>query len=186
MKICGIYLIECETTKFLYVGSSVDVNVRLAKHRWELERGTHSNRNLQFAWAKQKGKGFTFRLVEKCVYQKLAERECSWMKNNSHKLFNIAAGGGGRPSWELYKEKQRRKNEVHGVPEEPLPYLEYYLELGATYVAKILGVAYPTYAAYRSGSRELPQYHLNQVILLLMLEEKPLAEYVEDRLNAST
>lgn len=32
------------------------------------------------------------------------------------------------------------------------------LSLGPTYAARLLGVAYPTYAAYRAGTRELPLY----------------------------
>lgn len=32
------------------------------------------------------------------------------------------------------------------------------LGIGPTFTARLLGLAYPTYAAYRSGSRELPIY----------------------------
>lgn len=36
--------------------------------------------------------------------------------------------------------------------------IEKQLALGPTFVARLLGVAYPTYAAYRSGARPLPRY----------------------------
>lgn len=32
------------------------------------------------------------------------------------------------------------------------------LGIGPTFAARLLGVAYPTYAAYRAGSREVPLY----------------------------
>lgn len=41
---------------------------------------------------------------------------------------------------------------------ETLLKLERRCNLGPTYVARMLGVAYTTYAAYRSGARELPLY----------------------------
>lgn len=52
--------------------------------------------------------------------------------------------------------------------------------LGATYVARMLGIAYPTYAAYRSGSRELPHYHQNQIELIMLLSEQARQKYIKD------
>jgi len=52
---------------------------------------------------------------------------------------------------------------------ETLITLERTIGLGATYAARLLGVAYPTYAQYRSGRRELPLYHRRHIELLLNL-----------------
>lgn len=40
--------------------------------------------------------------------------------------------------------------------------------LGPTFAARLLGVAYPTYAHYRSGHRDLPTYHARHVAHLLL------------------
>lgn len=52
--------------------------------------------------------------------------------------------------------------------------------LGATYVARMLGIAYPTYAAYRSGSRALPAYHQNQINLIKLLSELARQKYIKE------
>ena len=51
--------------------------------------------------------------------------------------------------------------------------------LGATYAARLLGVAYPTYAQYRSGRRELPLYHQRHIDALLRLPESELTGLIE-------
>ena len=51
--------------------------------------------------------------------------------------------------------------------------------LGATYAARLLGVAYPTYAQYRSGRRELPLYHERHIEALLRLPEVELTGLIE-------
>lgn len=51
--------------------------------------------------------------------------------------------------------------------------------LGATYAARLLGVAYPTYAQYRSGRRELPLYHQRHIEALLRLSESELTGLIE-------
>ena len=59
--------------------------------------------------------------------------------------------------------------------------IENYLGLGPTKTARVLGIAYPTYAAYRSMSRELPEYHANQVHMLKMLDGRSLKSYLEGK-----
>ena len=51
--------------------------------------------------------------------------------------------------------------------------------LGATYAARLLGVAYPTYAQYRSGRRELPLYHERHIEALLRLSDSELIGLIE-------
>lgn len=51
--------------------------------------------------------------------------------------------------------------------------------LGATYAARLLGVAYPTYAQYRSGRRELPLYHERHIEALLRLPVTELTGLIE-------
>lgn len=52
--------------------------------------------------------------------------------------------------------------------------------LGPTYAARLLGVAYPTYAQYRSGRRVLPDYHRNHIQALLALSPRVLRSLIEE------
>lgn len=58
--------------------------------------------------------------------------------------------------------------------------------LGPTYAARLLGVAYPTYAQYRSGRRVLPQYHQNHIQALRLLPEASLRALIEEHANGYT
>ena len=50
--------------------------------------------------------------------------------------------------------------------------------LGPTYAARLLGIAYPTYAAYRSEARVLPHYHVCHIRALF--SEQPLEDYIKE------
>lgn len=52
--------------------------------------------------------------------------------------------------------------------------------LGSTYAARLLGVAYPTYAQYRSERRELPLYHSKHIEVLLLLSRANLEKVMTD------
>lgn len=57
--------------------------------------------------------------------------------------------------------------------------LEQRIELGATFAARLLGVAYPTYAQYRSGRRELQRYHERHIEALMALPDSALTRMIE-------
>lgn len=63
-KVCGIYLIIRKGTAHFYVGSSLDVENRLRKHKWALRAGTHQNKHLQNAFNLYGEDGFSFELFE--------------------------------------------------------------------------------------------------------------------------
>lgn len=58
--------------------------------------------------------------------------------------------------------------------------------LGSTYACRILGVSYPAYAKYRSGTRALPLYHQNHVKDIGRLSRRALAELIDERINGKT
>lgn len=62
---------------------------------------------------------------------------------------------------------------------EVLLHFETATGLGSTYAARLLGVAYPTYAQYRSGRRELPSYHARHIESLLLLSQRELTKLIE-------
>lgn len=57
--------------------------------------------------------------------------------------------------------------------------------LGPTYAARLLGVAYPTYAQYRSERRELPVYHQHHIEALLMLPQTSLGKLIKEHANGN-
>lgn len=57
--------------------------------------------------------------------------------------------------------------------------------LGSTFAARLLGVAYPTYASYRNQSRELPLYHARHVRHLLLLQDDVLRREIEEIANGN-
>lgn len=59
------------------------------------------------------------------------------------------------------------------------------INLGPVKAAAVLGIAYPTYAAYRSMSRKLPKYHANQIYLVGLLSRSTMNLYIEGRLNGN-
>lgn len=55
--------------------------------------------------------------------------------------------------------------------------------LGPTRAARLLGVAYPTYAQYRSGLRPLQPYHANHIQALLLLSKPALAKLIAEHVH---
>jgi len=52
--------------------------------------------------------------------------------------------------------------------------------IGPTYAARLLGIAYPTYAAYRSDSRVLPRYHFCQIRAISFMGDADRAQYIKE------
>lgn len=55
--------------------------------------------------------------------------------------------------------------------------------LGPTFAARLLGVAYPTYAQYRSERRPLQKYHARHIEALLQLPKPVLHKLIERHAN---
>jgi hypothetical protein len=51
-------------------------------------------------------------------------------------------------------------------------------ELGPTAASRLLGIAYATYAHYRSEHRKLPGYHAQSIEVLLNIREDELAAFI--------
>lgn len=63
--VSGIYAIENRTNHKVYIGSSVDIDVRWCTHISELNKKVHYNSHLQRAWDKYGGVlGFYFHIIE--------------------------------------------------------------------------------------------------------------------------
>lgn len=51
--------------------------------------------------------------------------------------------------------------------------------LGPTYVARLIGTAYPTYAKYRACDRPLPLYHERHIEALLAMSKTNLQKFID-------
>lgn len=68
---------------------------------------------------------------------------------------------------------------------ELLANFENQFDLDARRAAQVMGIAYPTYAAYRNMSRVLPVYHVDKVILLCNCDGPTQKRFLEWKLNGS-
>lgn len=76
---CGIYAIVNPAQHAVYVGSSVNIECRLARHRSWLVIGRHHCIHLQRAWNKYGPSAFKFIVVEECSRVRLRRVEQLWL-----------------------------------------------------------------------------------------------------------
>ena len=81
MKKSGIYCILNLINGKRYVGSSVDIKARWARHKYNLKKNKHPNKHLQAAWNKCGKNSFVFEIQELCAVELLKEREEYWIQN---------------------------------------------------------------------------------------------------------
>lgn len=126
-KKCGVYKIVNLVTGRVYVGSSVNIELRCLSHKSLLRRKKHYNMYLQRSWNKYGEKVFKFSIIEKCGKDKLEEREqywVDWYKANG-KVYNVRVecvvnnrGVKTGPCSELKKLKLSKANKGRKVSEE--------------------------------------------------------------------
>lgn len=98
VPICGIYKITNTKNKKVYIGKSVNINVRWFTHVYDLEKGKHSNKNLLKDFQKMGIRVFTVEIIEECNEDMLSEREWFHMTEhfeNGHELYNVNGWGNG-------------------------------------------------------------------------------------------
>lgn len=72
-KIKGIYRIKNEINGKSYIGSSININSRIQRHKSELKHGKHSNLKLQRAYDKYGTNSFTYSIEE--VFEKITRED---------------------------------------------------------------------------------------------------------------
>lgn len=107
----GIYQIKNIVNGTRYIGSAISVKDRLLLHKWQLNKSSHYNKHLQFAWNKYGPESFEFQIVEYCEPIDLITLEQIWInKYVWTSLYNICPNAGnnlGRYHSESTKEKCR-------------------------------------------------------------------------------
>lgn len=79
MKTCGIYIIQNNANRKIYVGQSVDCAGRWNFHKSQLRNNSHHNEYLQRSFNKFGEENFSHRIVEECPAERLDEREIYWI-----------------------------------------------------------------------------------------------------------
>lgn len=114
-RICGIYQITCTTNKKFYIGSSVDIRVRWNRHRSELRRNIHPNKNLQNSWNKYGERAFAFSIVQECAENQLQYYE-QWFLDTLQPFgkrgFNVAISAEASGRGLKWSEESRARMSV--------------------------------------------------------------------------
>lgn len=126
-EVPGIYIIKCEPTGKVYVGSSIRPSARIRDHKAVLNKGTHHNKYLQNAWNSHGSDAFTFTVVQRCISEERFVVEQEWItKLQATRMaggFNVAypveqvlpserMSEVSRSSW---KNSKTRKNRHEGI-----------------------------------------------------------------------
>lgn len=110
----GIYSITNRTNGKRYIGSSKDVDARIADHIGSLRSGKHRNAKLQNAWNSYGEANFEFRMIIACSRENLELYEQisidglgAYFKAGGYNLRPIAFSNKGRPGSERQKAVTR-------------------------------------------------------------------------------
>lgn len=66
---------------------------------------------------------------------------------------------------------------------QTLTEFEHHIAMGPTFAARLLGVAYATYAQYRSGHRRLQVYHCRHIQALMLLTDEDLQNLITEHIH---
>lgn len=126
----GIYCIQNNLNKKVYIGQSWNIKERFSEHKRLLNLNSHGNRHLQASWNKYGSTNFVFSVIcdlswienlEKSHAQKILDSaEILWLNyfggENSNLTYNIKSGGMGGTYSEEYKKwlSDNRKGKFAG------------------------------------------------------------------------
>lgn len=95
---CGIYKITNLINNKIYIGQSVNIEVRFTQHKnFEYNLRQHPSSHLYKAMKKYGIENFSFEIIEKCKVIELDDKEIYWIKfyDSRYNGYNETDGGGG-------------------------------------------------------------------------------------------
>ena len=85
----GIYGIQNQKNKKIYVGQSKQIKKRWSRHLKELEKNKHNNKHLLRSYKKYGKENFVFFILEECSKEELNIKEEKWINSFPRKqLYN--------------------------------------------------------------------------------------------------
>jgi len=116
-NISGIYCIQNNINKKMYIGKSENIHRRLLEHFRHLNRGTSGSTYLQHAWNKYGQENFDVYLIEVCGQEIIEEMERYYIKkyntNNDSFGYNLTDGGDGISGYRWSDEARERRSASH-------------------------------------------------------------------------
>lgn len=79
-KVCCIYCIYSKTRMIPYIGSTINLQRRIQKHREALRKKSHFSKYLQNIFNIESEKDIFIFIIELCNIQDIQEKECYWIK----------------------------------------------------------------------------------------------------------
>lgn len=110
MKISGVYFIKNKVTQKIYVGSSIDIYRRWARHKDDLLKNKHHSVKLQNSYNKHGIQQFEFFLAESAFTSKQLQKiEQKWIEkfNSFHNGYNSAPFA--NEVWLMPKTKEHKR-----------------------------------------------------------------------------
>ncbi len=108
----GIYQLVCKATGKIYIGSSINMVVRKARHLKALGSGTHHNPYLQKAYNKYGEHNFAFYILDFCDSEELLLQEQRFLDKlqtrNPYNGFNLCPVAGSRLGTTFTEESKHR------------------------------------------------------------------------------
>lgn len=109
----GIYKIENQITKDIYIGSSINLNNRKSRHFKDLEKQIHHSIILQRAVNKYGIENFNFIVLEKCTKENLLLREQYYL-DLLQPLYNILQNAGNSLG-HIVSEETKNKHKKYAL-----------------------------------------------------------------------
>lgn len=108
----GIYIIRCNKSKSVYVGSAKDLNQRCKEHNKRFRNKNHPNRHLQNIFNKFGQDSLSFNLLKYCEIDKLIQTEQYYIDNTKN-LVNICKIAGSSLGVRRSKEQREFISQMH-------------------------------------------------------------------------
>ncbi len=87
-KTIGVYKVQNINTGKAYIGQSTDVENRYSHHKSLLNKGKHSNPELQESWNTYGESSFVFEVIQECAPEELLDLEQYWA-DMYEDIFNV-------------------------------------------------------------------------------------------------
>lgn len=124
MSTPAVYIIRCKVNGRAYVGSSIDVDLRIRQHKKNLSSGRHTNPFLQRAWSALGEGCFEFSILEQFENpideNLLRSREQDWIDGLETMIplgFNLAPVAGSMLGYKFTREQIEALRRSHRRPE---------------------------------------------------------------------